>query len=159
MHCNKAVRPGRSCCDSNFIWLQVTLQDQMEVSGEDSEAITTFLESKVERMIQKGRSRAVGGRPPTLPLIRLRVSLSSKQCPLLGPEGTFESASCHCTKHGNLIRLTKLSTKHAHVFWYTSFFVGFHEKPSNTVTLSGFSIMNSCHFQNESLNLALFKYD
>lgn len=138
----------------------------MEVAGEDSEAITTFLESKVERMIQKGRSRAVGGRPPMLPLIRLRVSLSSKQChqlqckdPLLGPEGTFESASCHCTKHGNLIRLTKLSTKHAHVFWYTSFFVGFHEKPSNTATLPGFSIMNSCHFQNECLNLALFKYD
>lgn len=54
--------------------MQVTLQDQVEVAGEDSEAITTFLESKVERMIQKGRSRAVGGRPPMLPLIRLRVS-------------------------------------------------------------------------------------
>lgn len=55
-------------------WLQVTLQDQVEIAGEDSEAITTFLESRVERMIQKARSRAVGGRPAILPLIRLRVS-------------------------------------------------------------------------------------
>lgn len=53
--------------------MQVTLQDQVEIAGEDSEAITTFLESKVERMIQRARSRAVGGRPAVLPLIRLRV--------------------------------------------------------------------------------------
>ncbi|KAL3143519.1 hypothetical protein ABBQ38_002323 [Trebouxia sp. C0009 RCD-2024] len=56
-----------------FIHDNVTLQDQVEIAGEDSEAITTFLESRVERMIQKARSRAVGGRPAILPLIRLRV--------------------------------------------------------------------------------------
>ena len=56
---------------------QVTLQDHMEVAGEDSEAITAFLENKVEYMIQKANSRAVGGRDTMLPLIRLRVSLTS----------------------------------------------------------------------------------
>lgn len=73
-HCS---RP-RPSCQSPFTvearWLQVTLQDQVGIAGEDSEAITTFLESRVERMIQKARSRAVGGRPAILPLIRLRVS-------------------------------------------------------------------------------------
>lgn len=54
---------------------QVTLQDQVEVAGEDSEAITTFLESKVDHMIHKANSRAAGGRDVMLPLIRLRVSL------------------------------------------------------------------------------------
>ena len=53
---------------------QVTLQDHVEVAGEDSEAITAFLENKVEYMIQKANSRAVGGRDTMLPLIRLRVS-------------------------------------------------------------------------------------
>jgi len=56
---------------------QVTLQDHVEVAGEDSEAITAFLENKVEYMIQKANSRAVGGRDTMLPLIRLRVSLTS----------------------------------------------------------------------------------
>ncbi len=56
---------------------QVTLQDHVEVAGEDSEAITAFLENKVEHMIQKANSRAVGGRDTMLPLIRLRVSLTS----------------------------------------------------------------------------------
>ena len=56
---------------------QVTLQDHVEVAGEDSEAITAFLENKVEYMIQKANSRAVGGRDTKLPLIRLRVSLTS----------------------------------------------------------------------------------
>lgn len=51
----------------------VTLQDHVEVAGEDSEAITAFLENKVEYMIQKANSRAVGGRDTMLPLIRLRV--------------------------------------------------------------------------------------
>lgn len=45
------------------------------MAGEDSEAITSFLESKVEYMIQKANSRAVGGRDVMLPLIRLRVRL------------------------------------------------------------------------------------
>ena len=67
----------------------MTLQDQVEVAGEDSEAITTFLESKVERMIQKGRSRAAGGRPPMLPLIRLRVSASCKQCHQFSMQGAI----------------------------------------------------------------------
>ena len=67
----------------------MTLQDQVEVAGEDSEAITTFLESKVERMIQKGRSRAVGGRPPMLPLIRLRVSALLKQCHHFAVQGAL----------------------------------------------------------------------
>ena len=56
---------------------QVTLQDHVEVAGEDSEAITAFLENKVEYMIQKANSCAVGGRDTMLPLIRLRVSLTS----------------------------------------------------------------------------------
>lgn len=55
---------------------QVTLQDHVEVAGEDSEAITAFLENKVEYMIQKANSRAVGGRDTMLPLIRLRVSFA-----------------------------------------------------------------------------------
>lgn len=56
---------------------QVTLQDHVEVAGEDSEAITAFLENKVEYMIQKANSRAVGGRDTMLPLIRLRVSFAA----------------------------------------------------------------------------------
>ena len=56
---------------------QVTLQDHVEVAGEDSEAITAFLENKVEYMIQKANNRAVGGRDTMLPLIRLRVSFAS----------------------------------------------------------------------------------
>ncbi len=56
---------------------QVTLQDHVEVAGEDSEAITAFLENKVEYMIQKANSRAVGGRDTMLPLIRLRVGFAA----------------------------------------------------------------------------------
>jgi len=56
---------------------QVTLQDHVEVAGEDSEAITAFLENKVEYMIQKANSQAVGGRDTMLPLIRLRVSFAN----------------------------------------------------------------------------------
>lgn len=57
------------------VWvLQVILQDQVEVEGEDSEAITAYLEQKVERMIQTANDRAVAGRDAMLPLIRLRVS-------------------------------------------------------------------------------------
>ncbi len=56
---------------------QVTLQDHVEVAGEDSEAITAFLENKVEYMIQKANSRAVGGRDTMLPLIRLRVGVAN----------------------------------------------------------------------------------
>ncbi|DBA79384.1 TPA: hypothetical protein ACH3X2_000030 [Trebouxia sp. C0005] len=56
-----------------FLHDNVTLQDHVEVAGEDSEAITAFLENKVEYMIQKANSRAVGGRDTMLPLIRLRV--------------------------------------------------------------------------------------
>ena len=58
---------------------QVTLQDHVEVAGEDSEAITAFLENKVEYMIQKANSRAVGGRDNMLPLIRLRVRKEKKR--------------------------------------------------------------------------------
>lgn len=58
---------------------QVTLQDHVEVAGEDSEAITAFLENKVEYMIQKANSRAVGGRDIMLPLIRLRVRKEKKR--------------------------------------------------------------------------------
>lgn len=49
------------------------MADHVEVAGEDSEAITAFLEHNVERMIHKARARAVGGRDVMLPLIRLRV--------------------------------------------------------------------------------------
>ena len=56
---------------------QVTLQDHVEVAGEDSETITAFLENKVEYMIQKANGRAVGGRDTMLPLIRLRVGFAA----------------------------------------------------------------------------------
>ena len=49
------------------------LQDQVELDGEDSEAITAYLESKVEHMIRTASKRAVAGREAMLPLIRLRV--------------------------------------------------------------------------------------
>ena len=71
-----------------LFFLQVTLQDQVEVAGEDSEAITTFLEGKVERMIQKANSRAVGGRGPMLPLIRLRVAVAWKEEVCMERQGT-----------------------------------------------------------------------
>ena len=74
-------------------WLQVTLQDQVEIAGEDSEAITTFLETKVERMIQKARSRAVGGRPAILPLIRLRVSPQLSMCLILSRTSALSTVS------------------------------------------------------------------
>ena len=72
--CQVSLTTGHHSRPSLPFWLQVTLQDQVEIGGEDSEAITSFLEGKVERMIQKARSRAVGGRPTMLPLIRLRVN-------------------------------------------------------------------------------------
>lgn len=72
----------------------MTLQDQVEIAGEDSEAITTFLESKVERMIQKARSRAAGGRPPMLPLVRLRVSPLSLALPSQHALIRVQSESC-----------------------------------------------------------------
>lgn len=56
-----------------FIHDNVTLQDHVEVAGEDSEAITTLLEGKVEQMIHKASRRVVGGQEAMLPLIRLRV--------------------------------------------------------------------------------------
>ena len=51
----------------------MVLQDQVELEGEDSEAITAYLENKVEHMIQTASKRAVAGRETMLPLIRLRV--------------------------------------------------------------------------------------
>lgn len=56
---------------------QVILQDHVEVAREETEAITAFLENKVEYMIQKANNRAVGGRDSMLPLIRLRVSFAN----------------------------------------------------------------------------------
>ena len=56
--------------------LQVVLQEQVELEGEESEAITAYLENKVERMIQTAINRAVAGREAMLPLIRLRVMLA-----------------------------------------------------------------------------------
>lgn len=57
----------------HFSLSQVVLQDQVELEGEDSEAITAYLELKVEHMIQTASKRAVAGREAMLPLIRLRV--------------------------------------------------------------------------------------
>ena len=50
------------------------LQDQVELAGEDSEAITLYLENWVENMIRTANNRASAGREAVLPLIRLRVS-------------------------------------------------------------------------------------
>ena len=58
--------------------MQVVLRDKLDPEAEDApNAVTAFLERRIEDMVKKAAAQRASPQAPKLPLVRLRVRLTS----------------------------------------------------------------------------------